>query len=120
MKRLVLIFTAELVIACLLATTRLWAADMKAAAQNYRDSCSGCHGASGHGDGKDAATLKTKPGDFADCSRMAKFSDAQLLKIVKDGGKAAGESADMPAWSNGYDDNEIQDLVAYVRQFCRK
>jgi high-affinity iron transporter len=66
------------------------AANLKAAANNYSESCAGCHGATGHGDGKDATTLKTKPGDFADCKRMAKFSDDQLFKIVKDGGSSRG------------------------------
>jgi len=104
-----------------LATTRAaHSADMKAAADNYKDACAGCHGAAGHGDGKDAATLKTKPGDFAGCSRMAKFSDDQLFKIIKGGGQAGGESADMPGFSAGYGDDEIHDLVAYLRQFCKK
>lgn len=120
MKRIVRGLALAVLTACFISATRLSAADMNAAAQNYSDSCTGCHGASGHGDGKDAATLKTKPGDFANCPRMAKFSDEQLFKIIKDGGPAGGESADMSSWSKGYDDDEIRDLVAYVRQFCRK
>ena len=117
----ILLFPVFLLLTTFLVTThRLWAADIKAAAQNYSDSCAGCHGASGHGDGKDAATLKTKPGDFTDCSRMAKFSDDQLFTIVKTGGQAGGESPDMPAYSAGYGDDEIHDLATYVRQFCKK
>jgi high-affinity iron transporter len=120
MNRMPLVLVSVLLATFVVTATRLRAADMKAAAQNYADSCAGCHGASGHGDGKDAATLKTKPGDFTDCSRMAKFSDDQLFNIVKNGGQAAGEGPDMPAYSEGYGDNEIHDLVTYVRQFCKK
>ncbi len=111
---------AALLIICLIFTARPQAEDMKAAAQNYEASCAGCHATSGHGDGKGAMTLKTKPGDFTDCSRMAKFSDEELFKIVKSGGLAGGESADMPAYSAGYSDDEIHALVAYVRHFCDK
>lgn len=119
MKRMPLVLVS-LLLTFFVTAARLWAADMKAAAQNYSDSCGGCHGASGHGDGKDAATLKTRPGDFTDCSRMAKFTDDQLFKIVKAGGQAGGESPDMPAYSAGYGDDEIHDLISYVRQFCKE
>ena len=99
---------------------RTWAADMAAAKQNYTTFCVKCHGPAGKGDGPSAATLKTKPRDFTDCSRMAGLTDDTLFKVIKDGGAAGGLSADMPAWSQGFEDNEIHDLVAFVRSFCKK
>lgn len=94
--------------------------DLADAKQNYQTFCSKCHGDAGKGDGASAATLATKPRDFADCARMAKESDDVLFKVIKEGGKANGFSGDMQAWSQGFDDGEIHGLVGYVRTFCKK
>jgi high-affinity iron transporter len=96
------------------------AADMAAAKQNYDTFCVKCHGANGKGDGPAAATLTTKPRDFTDCAKMSKISDATLFNVIKNGGAAAGLSKDMQAWSSGFEDDEIHDLVTYVRTFCEK
>jgi cytochrome c oxidase cbb3-type subunit 3 len=96
------------------------AADMAAAKTNYDTFCVKCHGATGKGDGPAAATLATKPRNYTDCAAMAKESDDKLFNVIKNGGKANGLSGDMQAWSSGFDDNEIHDLVAYVRTFCAK
>jgi len=97
-----------------------WAADLAAAKQNYTTFCIKCHGPLGKGDGPSAATLKTKPRDFTDCKRMASLPDDTLFKVIKDGGAANNLSGDMPSWSQGFEDNEIHDLVAFVRSFCKK
>jgi len=97
-----------------------WAADLAAAKQNYTTFCSSCHGPLGKGDGPAAAAFKTKPRDFTDCKRMASLPDATLFKVIKDGGAANNLSGEMPAWSQGLEDNEIHDLVAFVRSFCKK
>ncbi|HUO06110.1 MAG TPA: cytochrome c [Candidatus Binataceae bacterium] len=96
------------------------AADMAAAKQNYDTFCVKCHGAAGKGDGPGAAALSTHPRDFTDCAAMAKISDDTLFNVIKNGGASAGLSPDMQAWSSGFEDGEIHDLVAYVRTFCKK
>ena len=95
-------------------------ADGGAAQKNYQTFCAKCHGDTGKGDGSGAATLTTKPRDFTDCARMQKLSDDTLFNVIKNGGKANGLSPDMQAWSDGFEDPEIKDLVAYVRTFCKK
>ena len=96
------------------------AADLADAKTNFQTFCVKCHGAGGKGDGPSGATLKTKPRDFTDCARMAKLSDDTLFNVIKNGGAANGLSPDMAAWSLGFEDSEIHDLVAYVRTFCKK
>lgn len=96
------------------------AADVRRGAATYKELCAKCHGAQGRGDGREAATLKTKPRDFKDCARMAKFADAELFRVIKDGGEAAKLSADMPSYSDAMEDDEIQDLVLFVRSLCPK
>jgi high-affinity iron transporter len=95
-------------------------ADMAAAKTNFDTFCAKCHGAQGKGDGSGAATLATKPRDFADCARMAKESDDMLFKVIKEGGKANGFSGDMAAWNAAFEDSEIKDLVAYIHTFCKE
>jgi cytochrome c oxidase cbb3-type subunit III len=112
--------TRVLVATIVLAAGAASAGDLGTAKQNYTTFCVKCHGASGQGDGASGATLKTKPRDFTDCDRMAKETDALLFKTIKEGGEANGFSKDMASWKDGFDDDEIHDLVAYVRTFCKK
>jgi cytochrome c oxidase cbb3-type subunit 3 len=109
-----------LALASLCLAPAAWAADMAAAKQNYDTFCVKCHGQNGKGDGPAAGTLSTKPRDFTDCAAMSKVSDATLFNVIKNGGAAAGLSKDMQAWSSGFEDDEIHDLVAYVRTFCKQ
>lgn len=118
MNRLISALGACAIILCAIAPAR--AADLAAAKQNYDTFCVKCHGATGKGDGPGAATLSTKPRDYTDCARMAQESDDKLFNVIKNGGKANGLSPDMQAWSTGFEDGEIRDLVAYVRTFCKK
>ena len=106
--------------ASLMATAAPVLADPAAAKASYTTFCVKCHGESGKGDGSAAATLKTKPFDFTDCAHMSGMTDDTLFKVIKEGGGAAGLSADMPAWKDGFEDPEVKDLVAYVRTFCKK
>src|SRR5271157_4410523 len=86
------------------------AADIEGAKTNFQTFCVKCHGKEGKGDGQSAATLKTKPRDFTDCARMGTLSDDLLFKVIKNGGAANSLSGDMPAWSQGLEDDEIHSL----------
>ena len=86
----------------------------------YKELCAKCHGAQGKGDGREAATLATKPKDLTDCERMKKFPDSELFKAIKEGGRAVGLSDDMPSYADALEDDEIQDLVEFVRSLCPK
>ena len=94
------------------------AADLAAAKKNFVTFCSKCHGVEGKGNGPEAGTLSTKPRDFSDCARMKAITDDTLFKVIKEGGPSANLSKDMQAWKDGMEDDEIRDLVAYVRTFC--
>ena len=94
------------------------AADLSAARDNFKEQCAKCHGESGVGNGSAGASLAVRPRNFNDCSRMTKESDERIFNAIKSGGASVGLSKEMPAWGEAFDDNEIQGLVAYVRQFC--
>ena len=118
MNRLIASLGACAIIVC--AFTPVRAADMAAAKQSYDTFCVKCHGPGGKGDGPGAATLSVSPRNFTDCATMGKITDDTLFNVIKNGGASVGLSKDMQAWSTGFADDEIHDLVAYVRSFCKK
>ena len=95
-------------------------AGLAKAKENYQTYCRKCHGESGKGDGPGAAMLNPKPRDFADCANMQKHSDDEMFKVISEGGDAAGMSADMQPWGGTLSDQEIHDLMKFVRSFCKK
>jgi len=109
-----------------LFSTAARAADLTAAASSYADTCAKCHGPAGKGDGPKAAELKDREGkpisvgDLSDCAKMAKLSDADMFKELKEGGAAVGKSKLMIAYGDAMEDDEIKALVAYVRTLCKK
>jgi mono/diheme cytochrome c family protein len=98
--------------------TRVFAADLTGAHDNFVSQCAKCHGESGHGDGPAGAALATRPRNFSDCTRMSRESDQRLFNTIKGGGASVGLSKDMPPWKEAFEDEEIKSLVAYIRQFC--
>jgi len=94
------------------------APDLARGKATYKELCAICHGIGGRGDGAVAATLKTKPADLSDCTRMANFEDKRLFRAIKEGGAAIQLSKEMPSYSSSLDDAEIQDVVAFVRTLC--
>jgi mono/diheme cytochrome c family protein len=96
------------------------AGDDESVSEEYMVYCAKCHGPSGHGDGANASTLRTRPRDFTDCATMKKISDDTMFKAIKDGGTAVSLPGDMPPWGQAFDDSEIKGLVAFLRTFCKK
>jgi mono/diheme cytochrome c family protein len=109
-----------LILAPALISTTAHADDLKAAASNYTESCAGCHGPTGKGDGPKAAKLSVKVGDLSDCAKMSKVSDDVLFKVTKEGGPAANLNKAMAPFGDAFEDNDIKGLVAYIRSFCAK
>ncbi len=89
--------------------------DAKAGKMKYNANCIGCHGASGKGDGAAAAALNPKPGDHTDGKVMNALSDQYLFDIIKNGGAAMKKAPFMPASGKKLSDQEIWDVVAYIR-----
>lgn len=86
----------------------------------YTAKCVSCHGEKGDGNGPAGKALKPKPTDFTDEKAMSGKADEELIKVTKEGGKAVGKSPLMAAFGGQLKDEEIKDLVAYVRTFAKK
>lgn len=81
----------------------------------YDQMCVSCHGAMGKGNGVAAAALNPKPRDLSDQAYMSKKTDADLIKVIKNGGTAAGLSPSMPSWGSSLSDTDIGNIISYIR-----
>lgn len=94
------------------------AADVEQGKKLYGQFCATCHGQSGKGDGPGAAALNPKPRDHTDKEYMSKMSDEEMMKVIKNGGVSVGKSPLMPPWGASLKDDQIQDVIAYIRTLC--
>ena len=85
---------------------------------NYMLHCAPCHGEQGDGKSQLAEAMPTPPRDHTDSKYMSARTDEQLVKVVTDGGAALGFDEAMPPFSTLMSNNEIKEVVAYVRQLC--
>jgi mono/diheme cytochrome c family protein len=81
----------------------------------YEQACAQCHGQDGNGNPEWESQVR--PVEFSDCGTTAEPSDL-WQHIVKHGGPSAGLNSVMPAFGEAYADQEIADVVAYLRTFC--
>ncbi len=87
------------------------------APEKYKTLCASCHGDSGNGKGPAADALKAvaKVRDFTDGKYMNAKTDAQLTKVIKEGGATSGLSPLMAAFGSQFSDKEIKDILAFIR-----
>lgn len=97
-----------------LSATALWAQDAKAL---YEKNCVSCHGATGKGDGPAGKFLKPQPKDFS--AVLGGKADDQIVKVINAGGKENGLSASMPSFKGKLTDDQIKEIVQYVKSFAK-
>lgn len=98
------------------------AGDADAGKTVYQTYCMSCHGESGKGDGPVGAALNPHPRDFSvgafkyDANGDGKpGEDADLKMIVANGAAAYGGSPLMAPWGGALSDEDIENVIAYVR-----
>jgi mono/diheme cytochrome c family protein len=79
----------------------------------YVGLCATCHGVDGRGSWR-AALFLVRPANLADRRRLAQFSDQYLFDLIKNGGATIGRPG-MPAFGTSLSDDDIRQLVQYVR-----
>ena len=96
----------------------VWAQNQSEGKKLYLTYCSSCHGDGGKGDGPAARSLPVNPANHTDGSVMNPLSDKFLLDIISKGGSAVGKSAMMPGWGGQLKEDQLRDIVAYVRSLA--
>lgn len=92
--------------------------DVAQGEQLYATYCASCHGPRGDGDGPAAAALDPKPVKHHDGAYMNALTNEHLFKVIKLGGPAVGKSALMAPWGGTLSDQQIWDVVAFVRSLA--
>jgi mono/diheme cytochrome c family protein len=62
--------------------------------------------------------MNPKPQDHTDGKVMNSLSDQYLTDIIKNGGAGVKKSPLMPAWGKAVKDQEVTDIVAYIRSLA--
>ncbi len=89
------------------------------AEDNYKTYCWQCHGMQGNGAGVNVGDMSVQPRDHTSAKAMGGRSDADLFKVIKEGGLAIDKSVLMPPWGATLSDDEIHELVKYLRKLCQ-
>ena len=83
----------------------------------YDRFCVSCHGEKGTGDGFNAYTLNPQPKNL---SISNSTSDNSLVEIIKKGGRGVNRSVLMSAYGNTLTDEEITNLIDYMKTFLKE
>lgn len=81
----------------------------------FRTYCVLCHGSEGKGDGRAARMYTPPPANLT----LSPFNDAYKELIIRRGGVGVGRSAYMPPWGDELSDEQIRDLVSFLRELRR-
>jgi mono/diheme cytochrome c family protein len=117
-----------LVSVCLLSSmlTRLYAAERGNAQQGkrlYQHYCAACHGIEGTGTGRNAPYLEQMgraPRDHTDIWYMNRLTDAELYLAISQGKRREGEPPFMPWWGYTLTEQDIWNLVAFIRSLSKE
>ena len=77
--------------------------------------CAACHGVTGRGDGPNAPYLDPLPRDLSSERFLRRLTDLYLFKVIQGGGNAVSKSTFMPAYGKTLSQQEIGDVIAYIR-----
>jgi mono/diheme cytochrome c family protein len=81
----------------------------------YYSYCIACHGWLMHGDGPSASELNPRPRTLTRGDYMNKKTNLELFRVIKGGGEAVSLSSSMPNWGNVLQDQDIWNIVAFIR-----
>jgi mono/diheme cytochrome c family protein len=87
----------------------------QAGKQIFDTNCSPCHGMDAKGDGPAAASLDPKPADLADLE--SRFSDAYMFWRISEGGAMPPFNSKMPSWKGTLSEDQIWQVITYLRTF---
>lgn len=93
-------------------------ADLTAApaSENWKAQCAKCHGDDGAGKTKMGQKLKIR--DLTSPEAQKEFTDEQAFEAIKNGLKEDGKTV-MNPMSGKLSDEEITEMVSFVRSMCR-
>ena len=85
----------------------------------YEGACESCHGKDGRGSPEGTALTVPLP-DFTDCSSSSSEPTSNWTYVIANGSAFMGLSDQMPSFGGVLSPEEIQTVLAYVRNFCQE
>ena len=88
----------------------------------YKGGCIACHGSEGKG-APESSTVFTRPDtwpDFTDCGATTPEANSAWKAVILHGGPSRGFSQIMPSFSQLLSNEQVDDVIAYIRGFCKK
>ncbi len=82
----------------------------------YASYCVTCHGINADGNGRAARLYTPRPANL----RASDKNDAYLELIVRKGGEPIGRSPKMPPWEDELTNEQVRDVVAFIRSINGK
>ncbi len=95
-----------------IAPSNVAAADRERGQGLFVKHCSGCHGPEGRGAAK---TFMPHVDTLTRKGYIDLLPDEYIVTVIAEGGPVVGKSGYMPAWSSVLSDQDIQDIVMFIR-----
>ena len=96
----------------LMEVERFTDGDASHGAALYKRYCRGCHGEDGRGG---AHTFMPHIQNLTKKDYIEFIPDGFLFTVIAEGGEAVGKSGYMPAWEGTLSEQEIKDVIAFIR-----
>ncbi len=80
--------------------------------QLFQRYCRGCHGPDGRGEGM---TFMPHIGNLTKKDYIEFLPDGFLYTVITEGGAAVGKSGFMPSWKSTLSDQDVKDVIAFIR-----
>jgi mono/diheme cytochrome c family protein len=111
------LFLFAIVVALFSTTTPAWSGNSEQGQELYLERCVLCHGPKGHG----WDWVHQPPVPVPNLSDiLPQRSDEHLFRVIRDGGEAVGRTRFMPAFGFNMTEQELKDIVAFLRSLQRK
>lgn len=107
-------------LAALLGPTPAWPGNPDQGQELYQERCVLCHGSKGLGWDWDSKVDRPPVPVPNLLEVLPQRSDGYLFSVIRDGGEAVGRTQFMPAFGFNMTEQDLKDIVAYLRFLQRK
>lgn len=83
----------------------------------YEAACASCHGRDGRG-APEGTAIKAPLPNFTDCSIVTAEPTGNWVALTARGGPTLGLSSQMPGFADSLSEQQIREVIAYLRGFC--
>src|SRR4051812_10245640 len=106
-----------LALGMLVSLTALAEGDVARGNELFQQYCQGCHGEDGRGGRKDG--FMPRPQNLTKKGYIDQLPDEYLFTVISKGGEAVNKSGYMPSFGKKFQNEDIDNLIAFIRSLAR-